>query len=77
MSGEVKIKDFSNAEKMLKKNFLNFKKLDESLERTDGDKGMQRKIESKKKLQEKDLKETLRGTITFLQTNYPKTINHL
>ena len=77
MSGEVKIKDFSNAEKMIKKNFLNFKKLDESLERTDGDKGMQRKIESKKKLQEKDLKETLRGTITFLQTNYPKTINHL
>ena len=59
VSGEVKIKDFSNAEKMLKKNFLNFKKLDESLEKTDGDKSMQRKIESKKKLQEKNLKMNL------------------
>lgn len=77
MSGEVKIKDFSNAEKMIKKIYLNFKKLDESFEKTDGDKNMQHKIKLKKDQQENVLKEILRGTITFLQTNYPDAINHL
>lgn len=74
---EVKIKDADDAIKKIKTTFSNLKKLDKNFEKTDDDKNMQHKIEIQEKKQEQLLGGTIRGLITFLQSEYSKEVNEL
>lgn len=77
MSVEVKIKDTNDAAKKIKDIFIKLKKLNKNFEKTDNDKNMQQKIEIQEDKQEQLLGGTIRGLITFLQSEYPDEINDI